>query len=168
MYFFIMEGGLGSGETDSSALNELVTFQVTHLANKLNAQSTYILQKHSDLKLVEWRVLRQMATIGQVSSIMNLAADMMIDKGQLSRTLKGMARKGLVTVEAAEEDHRTHLVRTTRAGEAMFADVQRVSRNRQAFLTADVSEEDLSVFMRVLETISNAADIREFPDSENQ
>lgn len=145
-------------------LDSPITLKLSQVSNKLNAQSTFLLHEHSDLKLVEWRILRQLQALGMRTSMMNLAMDMQIDKGQLSRSIKEMAAKGLLSVDTDEGDNRTHLVGITELGNLSVEHVVGYSERRHRYLLSGISADDLNTFVRVLETIGEAADVREFPD----
>ena len=79
----------GETQTDSPPLDQMISFRVSRLQSKLNAQAIKILKEHADLTPTQWRVLVMLETQGECTSS-EIARTTQLDKGLLSRTIKGM------------------------------------------------------------------------------
>lgn len=143
-------------------LSSFVTYRLAQTQNKLNAQATHILKMHSDLTLVEWRVL-QLVHLHAGASMTTLAGEVQMDKGQLSRKLSNMIEKGLIASARNPTDSRKQDLHLTPDGRTLLETLFPVMQKRQAMLVKDVSRDDLDVFLRVLANIEEASQTRDIP-----
>ena len=150
-------------ERDSSqlSLNDFVTYRMARVLAKLNAQASHILKTHCGLSLVQWRVIALLAN-GELNNLNGLASASAMDKGQLSRKIKSLVEAGYLTSQQDEKDHRAHIIKLTPAGEEIHRMMLPVMRRRQAYLTADLSEDEIEQMRESLLKIENAADRRDF------
>ncbi|MBL8805432.1 MAG: MarR family transcriptional regulator [Rhodospirillales bacterium] len=91
----------------------------------------------SPFSLVEARVLYEIANRPGTSAG-EVARDLGLDPGQLSRTLEGLVRRGLVRRRRAAADARRHALTATPRGVAAFAALDRASREEVAALLASL------------------------------
>lgn len=141
-------------------LTTFVTFRLARTQNKLNAQATYFLKSNSDLSLVEWRII-QLMRIFSGASMSQLAAEVQMDKGQLSRKVTVMVNKGLIEATPDKLDQRKQNLALTQKALAISEDMLPIMRKRQAKLVSRVSSKELDVFFKVLEAIDAAAEFRD-------
>ena len=130
-------------------LSSFVTYRMARTQNKLNAQATALLKAHSDLSLVEWRVI-SLVRLHDGASMSNIASAFQMDKGQLSRKVAAMTQKGLLRFVPDEEDHRMHHLHLTDEAEALASRLTPIMRKRQPLLVDGVSQQDLDTFFDVL------------------
>jgi DNA-binding MarR family transcriptional regulator len=137
-------------------LTEMVTYRLSRLNAQLNAQAARILKETAGLSLAQWRVLVVLDTNGKVppSEIVRSTA---VDKGQLSRTLKGMTSEGLIASEASESDSRSHLLSMTAKGRELFETARPAMRERQLCLLESLGGEERDVLFTALDKIGAAA-----------
>ena len=96
-------------------MSSFVTFRLSKLQSSLNAQATSILKQNSDLTLVEWRIIQVVRMFEDMTSSM-IVDHVQMDKGQLSRKIKGMIEKGLLKSERNQDDKRVQkLILTEKA-----------------------------------------------------
>lgn len=133
-----------------------VTFRLSRLQNSLNAQAIAVLKAGTGLSLVEWRLI-QILRMFENASLTQIAEHLQMDKGQLSRKIKAMVKKGLLQAAINEKDHRVHQLQLSEAAERLSEHMMPIMERRQELLLADVSVEDLATFYRVMDKIEAAS-----------
>ena len=107
----------------------------------------------SRFSLTEVRVLYELAHRGSATAS-ELARDLRIDAGYLSRTLREFARRALVARSAAKDDGRKAILRLTSRGRATVAPLEARARDQIGALLDKVSagdQERLVASMRTIE-----------------
>ncbi|MDP5346932.1 MAG: MarR family winged helix-turn-helix transcriptional regulator [Paracoccaceae bacterium] len=138
-------------------LHQFLTYRLSRVQAKLNAQATRILRATSGITLTQWRVIALVGAAGQtrLSELAKIAA---LDKGLLSRNLKTLIEDGVVAARTDDGDHRVQILALTAKGQAIFERTLPVTRARQQMLRDDLTEEELRVFRRVLDKLEIAAE----------
>lgn len=137
-------------------LTEMVTYRLSRLNAQLNAQAARILKETADLSLARWRVLVVLDTHGRVPSS-EIVRSTAVDKGQLSRTIKGMISDGLIASEIRESDGRSHLLSMTAKGRTQFETARPAMRKRQINLLGSLEDAEREALFAALDKISAAA-----------
>lgn len=148
-----------SGQIKKDLLS-FVTFLLSRTQNKLNAQASHVLKRHSDLSLVEWRVIRLLWAMEE-TTLSELAAEIQMDKGQLSRNVTAMINKDLIRSKPDPKDQRRQLLSLTNLGVKMNDQLIPIMQKRQDLLTSGISAKDMKVFQDVLSQIDKSAEIRD-------
>ena len=145
------------GVEDDLPLRRFVTYRISRVQAKLNAQATRLLRKASGITLTQWRVIALIGAAGQTQSS-TLSKEAALDKGLLSRNLKTLIEDGVVLSKTNAGDHRVQILSLTNKGRAIFEKTLPVTRARQAQLRQGLSDEDLRVFHKVLDHLEIAAE----------
>jgi DNA-binding MarR family transcriptional regulator/N-acetylglutamate synthase-like GNAT family acetyltransferase len=95
----------------------------------------------SPFSLAEVRVLYELAH-REAPTARDLARDLSLDTGYLSRMLKRLDRHGLVARRASRTDARTRTLKLTAKGRAAFAPLERRSQQQVAAMLAPLSGDD--------------------------
>jgi DNA-binding MarR family transcriptional regulator/N-acetylglutamate synthase-like GNAT family acetyltransferase len=116
----------------------------------------------SPFGLAEVRVLyelahRDAATAGE------LARELGLDPGYLSRILRGFVRRGLVAKEVSRADGRRRLLRLTPAGRDAFAPLQERSRAEIRALLGRLPAPDQERVVAAMATVEGLLDVRPEP-----
>jgi DNA-binding MarR family transcriptional regulator len=148
-------------ETKPLALTSYVTIHLARTQNKLNAQASHILKTHSDLSLVEWRIIQLLRHFDS-ASISKLAREVDMDKGQVSRKVSAMVAKDLVVSLPDKNDHRRQHLHLTQGAVEIAKRVTPIMERRQALLAKGVLDADMQTFLDVLAKINAAAENRDF------
>jgi|SRR5215469_2931233 len=106
----------------------------------------------SPLSLAEGRVLYELAQ-REHTTASELAQELGLDSGYLSRMLKAFQSKGLLTKTAAEGDGRQILLTLTARGREMFATIDERSRDEIAGLLAKLPASDQAGLVAALERV---------------
>ncbi len=139
-----------------AVLNDMITYRLSRLQAKLNAQATRILKENGGLTLTQWRILVVLDLRGEVT-LARMVRETKFDKGLLSRTIKTMIQKGLVTSKISESDQRQNLLTMTDKGYAKFEKALPLMRGRQRELLHSFSEQQRADLYAALDRIENAA-----------
>ncbi len=137
-----------------------MTYRLARTQNKLNAQATALLKANCKLSLVEWRIIL-LVQLYDGTSMSHIAADVQMDKGQLSRKVAVMTKKGLIRTAPDEHDHRIHHLHLTPKAQKLAGTITPVMRKRQELLVDGVKPAELEVFFKVLQRIDAAAEARD-------
>ena len=106
---------------------------------------------HSGMSLPEGRVVWELARRGTATAT-QLAGDLELDAGYLSRLLRGLNRKGIVTRTPSMEDRRSALIRLTPAGRKAFKGIDEASRRGVATLLEPLSHAEQERLVTALDT----------------
>ena len=151
-------------DTNSDGVLEFdrnLTYRLSRLQNKLNAQAAQVLRNHDGPTLTDWRILRILNCMKQ-ATLAEMVARSHIDKGQLSRRITALIRDGMIETSTDPDDHRKQILTISKAGQAMHDRVLPAMRARQNYLAADFSEKEYAAFINMLDRINAAADNRDF------
>lgn len=148
-------------ESDNRSLTSYVTFRLARTQNKLNTQANHLLKVHCGLSLVEWRIIQLLRHLNG-ASMTKLAQEVQMDKGQLSRKIKTMIDKGLLSATQDENDHRKQSLQLTPSSRRILKKMLPVMRKRQDGLVKGIDRDRLMDFFDVLEQIDSAASERDF------
>jgi DNA-binding MarR family transcriptional regulator len=134
-------------------IDHFLTFQLTRLAHAARSNVTRRYLADFDLTVPEWRLLAMTARCEPVR-FSKLAADSSMDKGQASRTVRGMIRRGYIasTWRAAEarESAAILMLRMTPKGRTLYQEVLPVAQRSQARMLQELTRAERQVLHRVL------------------
>ncbi len=140
----------------ASPLGGLVSMRMVIL-NTLMRRSMIIAQRRLfGLSEIEWRIMTQVSE-GVSLSLNNLADVLVQDRGQLSRAVKAMVERGLLTRSRKPGGPEIEIGLAPK-GLELRARMTTRAKERDAFLTAGIAEEDLAVVRRVIETMIGRAE----------
>ena len=139
------------------ALPKLMTFRLSRLQARANAQAARILKKHAGISLSEWRIFVIIETNGKVTptEIVRLTN---LDKSLISRTIKGLQAKGLICADVSEGDGRSFEIDFTPDGLALFEKSKPAMRKRQQMFRDALTAEELDVLFRAFDKLDHALD----------
>ena len=142
---------------DGIPLQQFLTYRLARLHAKLNIQASRILGVHAGIKLTEWRII---ALIGSKSektlTEINRASQM--DKGQLSRTIRGLLDSGLIQSRSSLNDQRQQLLALTENGRKIYEKTLPKMQTRQHMLMDCLSAEERRLIFSVIDKLEIAAD----------
>lgn len=142
--------------SEVSAYSRFITYRLSQINAKLSAQATRLLREHSELSVVQWRILALISASAPITSSALVKAVAM-DAGLFSRNLKSLINDGLVLARIDRNDNRQHFLSLSKAGVKRFNDVAPLMQARREKLTQNISDKDLDVFFSVLEKLENNA-----------
>ncbi|REJ12432.1 MAG: MarR family transcriptional regulator, partial [Paenibacillaceae bacterium] len=107
---------------------------------------------HTPYSLTESRILYEIANRDQVIAA-ELAKDLGLDPGYLSRILDRLEQKGLIRKEQVPSDGRQRLLRLTPDGEAAASLLDQRSREEIGEMLGNLSEQDQNRLIQAMNTI---------------
>lgn len=133
---------------------DFLTFRLTRLTNALRTNLTKRYLEEFELSLPEWRLLAMIARFAPMR-FSEVTSRSSMDKGQVSRTLRVMEKRGLTkmkTIKGAASDALAApvMVSITPKGAALYKSVLPAARRRQAEMLLSLSEGER---LRLYETI---------------
>ena len=140
-----------------SRLRNFVTYRISKVQAKLNMQASRILSKTSGITINHWRIIALVGAAGQTQSSV-LSKEAALDKGLLSRNLKTLIKDGVVKAEINAIDHRIQDLSLTKKGAAIYEKTLPVTLERQAKLREGLTDEELRIFIKILDHLENAAE----------
>jgi len=133
-------------------LNRMVTFRLQRLYAQLGAQAAKILKETAGLTQAQWRVLVMIDAFGPVSSN-QIVRTIVMDKGQLSRVLKGMAEQGMIDLVHSESDQRSHIISMTQKGRSLFERARPAMTARQRAISETLTGEEFDILIRAFDRL---------------
>jgi DNA-binding MarR family transcriptional regulator len=133
---------------------DFLTFRLTRLTNALRTNMTKRYLEEFELSLPEWRLLAMIARFAPMR-FSEVTSRSSMDKGQVSRTLRVMEKRGLTkmkTIKGAASDALAApvMVSITPKGSALYKSVLPAARRRQAEMLLSLSDGER---LRLYETI---------------
>jgi DNA-binding MarR family transcriptional regulator len=126
-------------------------------ANLIRRSGNVTYRNELGLAPAEWIMIARLGQLGPMTQ-RELSERTLLDKGQLSRVAARLARKRLILRQG--RTWRSFELRLAPAGEELYATIRRLSRLRNAALSADISARDLRQFFSVLDKIAvNASNL---------
>ena len=157
------------GQGEKLEVHQFPTFMVLRLATLTKSTLSRRYLDPFGVSLPEWRLLALVARYGSLL-FSEITTGSSMDKGQVSRTLKSIHAKGLVTLDSIPSDDRPRSssisprlqVSISPKGKALFDRILPASRAWQARLLQMLTPEERQVFhsvaLRLLKEIPELAD----------
>lgn len=143
-------------------IDQFITFRLTRLSNALRNNLSKRYLEEFGLSLPEWRLLALITRFSPVrfSELTNRSS---MDKGQVSRTLRVMAKSGLIKMKVLKQRSRSAealaapvVVSVTPKGKALYNSVLPVARRRQAEVLLTLSAAERAQLYSILDKLFQA------------
>lgn len=142
-------------------VEDFLTFRLTRLSNALRTNLTKPYLEEFELSLPEWRLLALVARFAPMR-FSEVTARSGMDKGQVSRTLRVMADRGLTKMKTIKDraSRSTEalaapvMVSVTPKGLTLYKAVLPVARRRQADMLLTLSESERTSLYAVIDKLS--------------
>lgn len=136
-----------------TSLMDALSFRIARLAAVNERTGNALFRERFGLKLPEWRVLG-MTHAMQPVPFNQLYRYLVMDKGQLSRTVKALTERGLIEILPSDLDARQIQLCTTEAGRDLHDRALTYTRERNEVTVEPLTPEECTEFMRILNKIS--------------
>jgi DNA-binding MarR family transcriptional regulator len=123
---------------------------IISMANKLNAGASSHLIKKFGIGVEAWRVLALIGTIGREINAQQICQLSGMDKGAVSRTLRSMKSKGLISLRTDENDGRLKLASFLPKGEKMYDLIVDFHLEREKTFLSVLSDSEVEIFIDLL------------------
>ena len=141
--------GPEASDAPALAMHGFVTVRVVQLAEIIARGASQVFEQQFGVKNTELRILVQLA--GEPGLAVNeLGRRTRVDKGWISRSLRGLERRGLVQRTAHPTDSRASLVSLTDEGGELVGRFAPVAEARNRRLLAGLDEAEVSALLDAL------------------
>jgi DNA-binding MarR family transcriptional regulator len=131
---------------------DALSFRISRMAAINERAGGHFFKSEFDLSLSEWRILGVTAAMHPLT-FSTLRDILLIDKGQLSRTIKSLSVRGLIETRKSETDARQIDLLITDAGQTLHETVLRFTVERNAEMGAALSDGEMAEFDRLLDKL---------------
>jgi DNA-binding MarR family transcriptional regulator len=136
------------GTAEAGSINGLVSMRMIRLFVLLRKSGILAQRRQFGLSETEWRIMTQLGDTAPLS--LNGLADVMLqDRGQLSRAVKAMVERGLLTRERKPGGPEVE-IELSDQGRAIYRQMIEWVHERDRTLTAGIAPEDVAQVYRVL------------------
>ena len=135
----------------------LFTTRMFGLLDTMRRSGTLAYRRGFGLSMVEWRIVTQLGVRSPLS-LNDLAERIILDRGQLSRTVKQMVERGLL-VSRRRPGGPAIMITLSGEGEILYRRLVALAAERNAFLVAGISEADLACASAVIEAVKKKAQL---------
>ncbi len=142
-------------------LRQFLTYRLVRLQSRLNVQASRYLAEHAGITLTDWRIIAMIDSLDN-TTLTYLNRETGLDKGQLSRKLRSLTSRGLVSSQQDNQDSRVQHLTLTAEGKSIVDAMLPRMRARQRFLTGTLTEDELSALHRSIDKLERAAETTEF------
>jgi DNA-binding MarR family transcriptional regulator len=149
-----------SGERVEGANLELDTFlaaRVNRLARLLNKPTYRAYVVDFGISVLEWRVLAHLSMISPCLA-RDLSTRMGIDKASISRALRRLHKRRLISIRACDDDARASNLTVLPAGTRMYQSILPLARERQATLLNTLDADERQVLWEAFGKLMSAAE----------
>lgn len=150
-----MRGTVVTNHKEVPPLERRVSYRISRLHGRLNAQAARILSNSADISLSQWRILVMVDVDNEISAT-EIVRRTKMDKAMVSRAIKGLSEAGLVQVIVSKEDQRLHKVRMTDQGRARFERALPAMLERQDRLVEGLDAEEQDQLFSILAKLEDA------------
>lgn len=132
-------------------------FRVARLATICDRTGQLRLSREFGLNLGEWRVLSVVRALAPVT-LAEVARELCLDKGQLSRTTYILIGSGLLSHSESRRDRRQTLFELTAEGQRLHDQVIAFALERHSDLTSTLSAREQAKLFQLLEKVTAQAE----------
>ncbi len=138
-------------------LQNFLPYQLSVLSNKLSKGIAKFYQEQHNITIPEWRVLAILSTLKRQTA-KELALHSQMDKVKISRTVKVLDEKGLISERKCIEDGRARRYNLTINGRQLINQVEPKAKAFEKQLISSLSKQEIKVFQQVLDTLNQQVD----------
>ena len=135
-------------------ISDLMSYRLSRAANSLSRSAGMTYRRECDVSLGEWRVLALLGERGSLT-LNKLARRSALDKAQMSRVVKGLAERGLVTRDYGPG--RTTELSLSTAGQEVYDRLLSLANERDRRIRRHLGARDQAALTRALETLTRLA-----------
>lgn len=140
---------------EAPPLERRVSYRISRLHGRLNAQAARILSESAGISLSQWRMMVMIDAAGEISAS-EIVRRTKIDKAMVSRAIKSLVKEGLIEASVSDTDQRLHKIRFTPSGRKRFERAWPHMLERQKGLVRGLSTDECAALFAMLDKIEAA------------
>jgi DNA-binding MarR family transcriptional regulator len=137
-------------------LREYLPYQLAVASNQVSRMVARRYQSISGLTIWEWRVIAVLAE-GKPLAAQALSGAAAMDKVAVSRAVKALLQRDLISKERHASDGRSSLLQLTSAGRATYEQVAPVALEAEQLLVDGMSRDEMRILSGLLERLREKA-----------
>lgn len=144
-------------------VGNVLTYRLSKLQARLNAQAADLLRRHGGVPLAHWRVLLVLSS-GLATTQKEIVEVAAFDKGQVSRIVDRLIEDGFLVSQSDIDDKRIRKLSLTPSGKQMVGRLIPLMQKRQAHLVGSFSDDEkqqLFGFLDRLDEVSGKLSLQE-------
>ncbi|MFT7595307.1 MAG: DNA-binding MarR family transcriptional regulator [Paracoccaceae bacterium] len=146
-------GQAGTVHPPIKSIQDALTFQLAHLVALNDRAGSHLFKQLYNLSLNEWRVLGLTYALQPVP-LQEIRNILLKDKGQLSRVVRELVSRGLISNEQSPHDARSQMLSLTEQGTSLHDEVIAFTAERNEKVVSDLSREECEIFMQILQKVT--------------
>jgi DNA-binding MarR family transcriptional regulator len=135
-----------------ASIRDALSFRIARMAAINERAGGLHFQKELSLRLNEWRVLGLVCAFGH-AAFSEIRAQLLIDKGQLSRVVRALVDRGLLDSRASNRDGRQVDLAATEAGRALHERALRFTAERNESMASVLSARECVQLLEMLDRL---------------
>ena len=137
-------------------LGSVLTYRLSKLQARLNAQAADLLRRHGGVPLAHWRVMLVLSS-GLATTQKEIVEQAAFDKGQVSRIVDRLIEEEFLVSESYIDDKRIRKLKLTAAGEQMISRLIPLMQQRQEHLVGTFSEAEKKQLFEFLDRLDEVS-----------
>ena len=138
-------------------IRDLLSYKLHRVANLLSRGAELRYRREFGVSLWEWRTIALLGRSDEPMSLVQLAKEATIDKGQMSRVVAGLAKRRIVLREAHPGDGRGVQLGLSKAGRRIYQALIRAAAERDHMVRNCLSDKEAKVLEHALSKIASEA-----------
>jgi len=146
-------------------LDAFLPYRISVLASRVSRRFGRVYGSRFDLSIPEWRLIAHLAQGGAVS-VREVFSKVDMDKPKVSRAARRLEDAGLIDKRTDTGDRRLVRLSLTTAGERLFREIEPLAKAFEASLLADLTDDEIRIFERVIDRLMHRLAEAEEPASD--
>ena len=135
-------------------LTIFLPYQLTHLATQVSNDFSGIYKKEFDLTIPQWRIMANLAQLGQSTS-KQLCTQADMDKSTVSRAVKALIDEGLIYSELNKHDKRAAFLMLSDKGMALYEKITPQALQWEQALLSCLSNDEQHQLIAIFDKLKN-------------
>ena len=134
---------------DTLTLKNFLPYTLVTIAERVSRAFAEIYSEQFDISIPEWRII---AWLGEREALTarDICRFTMMDKARVSRAVKTLHEKGLISQQRDRRDSRLRFLRLTRKGDALYRRIVPLALEWESRLRESISAEEQRRLMTIL------------------
>jgi len=139
-------------DNNSFSIQTLLLYRLYHIST-IHERIVYTrnMPRLAGVTLIEWRVMGNIAS--GVNTFTDLASELILDRGQLSKLVKGLQKKQLIEKVKSPQDARKSVLKLSAEGEERKTLIVDMAKQYEAVILNGLSEEQRQGFEQAMQII---------------
>ena len=135
-------------------LKQFLPYSLTNIAMQMSEQFSELYQQQFDLTVPQWRIIANLAQYGERTA-KELCDMARMDKSTVSRAVKSLLARNLITAKENPKDKRASLLSLSVEGNRLHEQIVPLANEWQTGLVSDLDSQELKQFISTLSKLSN-------------